>query len=99
VLPALFYFFREGLFFSFKTNSKTLAYVIQLIYLCSVIKTKEIMTDLNKANRADLEIAILENDLDETLFGGLDNVIAMDTEEIREKLINWVIEGNEATCE
>lgn len=57
------------------------------------------MTNLNTANRADLEVAILENDLDETLFGGLDNIMAMDTEEIREKLINWVIEGNEATCE
>ena len=57
------------------------------------------MTNLNTANRADLEVAILENDLDETLFGGLDNIMAMDTEEMREKLINWVIEGNEATCE
>ena len=56
------------------------------------------MTNLNTANRADLEVVILENNLDETLFGGIDNIMTMDTEEIREKLINWVIEENEATC-
>lgn len=57
------------------------------------------MTNLNTANRADLEVVILENDLDETLFNGVNNIMSMDTEKIREKLINWVIEGNEATYE
>ena len=57
------------------------------------------MTNLDTATRADLEVAILDNDLDETLFSGLDDIMSMDTEEIRKKLINWVIEGNEATCE
>jgi hypothetical protein len=56
------------------------------------------MTDLNKANRAELEVAILDNNLEDTLFNGLDSIIEMGTEEIREKLINWVVEGNEATC-
>ena len=69
-----------------------------MIYICREQLKITIMTDLNKANRADLEVAILENDLDETLFGGLDNIMAMETEEMREILINWVIEGNEATC-
>ena len=71
------------------------------MYIYDIIKTQKdkTMTNLNTANRADLEVAILENDLDETLFCGLDNIMAMDTEEMREKLINWVIEGNEATCE
>ena len=61
-------------------------------------KNKEIMTDLNTATRAELEVAILEHDLEDTLFGGLDAIMKLETEEIREKLMNWVVEGNEATC-
>lgn len=56
------------------------------------------MTNINTATRSELEIAIFENDLENTLFGGLDAIIAMSTEEIREKLTNWVIEGNEYNC-
>lgn len=56
------------------------------------------MTHLNTASRAALEIVIIENDLEETLFDGIDSIIAMDTEAMREKLINWVIKGGEATC-
>jgi hypothetical protein len=56
------------------------------------------MTNLNTATRAELEVAILEHDLEDTLFGGLDAIMNTDTEDIREKLKNWVIEGNEATC-
>ena len=52
------------------------------------------MTDLNKANRAELEVAVLENDLIET-FGGLQELLKMETEILRDKLINWVIEGDE----
>lgn len=52
------------------------------------------MTNLNTASRADLEIAVLENNL-ENLFGGLDSIISLDTEVLREKLIAWVIENNE----
>lgn len=55
------------------------------------------MTNLNTANRNEMEVTILENNL-ETMFGGLDAIMKADTEVIREKLINWVIEGNEATC-
>ena len=51
---------------------------------------------VEKMDRADLEIAIIENDLIE-LFGGGDLIIAMSTEDLREKLIEWIIEGNE--CE
>jgi hypothetical protein len=50
---------------------------------------------LNTATRADLEVIILENDLEDTLFNGFHDIMKMDTEKIREKLINWVIEGNE----
>ena len=57
------------------------------------------MIHVNTADRPQLEIAIFENNLEYSLFGGLDAIIAMSTEEIREKLLNWVIEGNEATCE
>lgn len=52
------------------------------------------MSNVNTANRAELEVEILKNDL-EGLFGGLKAIIAMDTETIREKLINWVVEGGE----
>ncbi len=56
------------------------------------------MTNLNTANRSELEVIILENDLEDTLFKGIDSIMTMDTEDIRKILINWVIEGNEATC-
>ena len=35
---------------------------------------------------------------EDTLFDGLDAIMNTDTEDIREKLKNWVIEGNEASC-
>jgi len=56
------------------------------------------MTNLNTASRADLEIAILDGDLEDTLFNGFDNIINMDTEEIRAKLISFVVNNNEANC-
>lgn len=56
------------------------------------------MTNLNTADRADLEIAILEAGIEETVFGGLDAIIAMETEVVREKLIDYVIENNDFTC-
>lgn len=56
------------------------------------------MTNLNTASRADLEIAILDEGIEETVFGGLDNIIAMETETVREKLIEYVIENNDFTC-
>lgn len=49
-------------------------------------------------SRTDLEIAILsDNDL-YNYFGGdanLSNVIKMTDEEVREKIREWILEGNE----
>jgi len=53
---------------------------------------------INKANRSELEIMILNADLEDTLFDGLDAITKMDTEEIREKLINWILENDETDC-
>ena len=53
------------------------------------------MVNLNTAKRPDLEVAILENDLEDTLFNGIDEIMKMDTEKIREILINWLIENCE----
>ena len=53
------------------------------------------MIDVNTAVRADLESVILEMDLEETLFGGLDAIIAMSTERIRDILIDYIIENDE----
>ena len=67
-------------------------------YLCTIFnndKKNKKMIDLNTAVRADLESAILEMDLEETLFGGLDAIIAMSTERIRDILIDYVIENDE----
>lgn len=53
------------------------------------------MTNIDTASRAELEIAILEHDLEDTLFGGIDNILIMSTDKIREILGAWVEEGNE----
>jgi len=55
------------------------------------------MTNLNTATRADLEIAILEANIEDTIFNGLDAIIAMNTEDLREKLIDWVCENDETS--
>ena len=56
------------------------------------------MTNINTASRTELEIVNLENDLENILFDGIDSVMSADTDKIRQKLIEWIIEGNEATC-
>lgn len=50
---------------------------------------------VNDYSRAELEIAILENDL-ENDFGGLEFILIMTDEEIKEKLIEWIMSGDEA---
>ena len=79
---------------------KAYFYLVYITLFCRFVsyKNKETMTDLNTSTRAELEVAILEHDLEDALFGGLDAIMKLETEEIREKLINWVVEGNEATC-
>jgi len=48
------------------------------------------------ATRADLEVAILQNNLEDTeRFGGIENIMKMSIEEIREKLTEWIFEGDE----
>lgn len=68
------------------------------MHLC-VIKQQQlkfrIMKLVNDYSRAELEIAILENDL-ENDFGGLEFILIMTDEEIKEKLIEWIMSGDEA---
>ena len=54
------------------------------------------MTHIDTATRSELEIIILENDL-EYMFGTLDEILNTNTEIIREKITNWVIEGDETS--
>ena len=53
------------------------------------------MNFVENMNRAELEIAILENNLEDTYFNGLDAIIKMSDDEIRERLTEWIIEGDE----
>jgi hypothetical protein len=56
--------------------------------------------NIETMSRAELECEILENDELYQYFGGDDNideVIRMSDEEVREKIREWIIEGDE-TC-
>lgn len=50
--------------------------------------------NLDRATRPELETIILENDLG-YLFGGLEQAINTETEVLREKIGEWVFEGDE----
>ena len=52
------------------------------------------MTNINTATRSELEIIIIQNNL-EYMFGTLNEIINTDTEIIREKITDWIIEGDE----
>jgi len=55
------------------------------------------MTNVNTATRAQLEIVTIEDDNLELFLGGHKSIIKMDTETLREKIIDYVMQGNE--CE
>lgn len=53
------------------------------------------MTNVDTATRIELELVILDMDLQDSLFGGIDNILEMSTDEIREKLVDYIIESPE----
>jgi len=52
---------------------------------------------VNTADRSELEVMILQNDLEDSLFGGIHAIMKMNTEGIREKLIQWIEDGDETS--
>lgn len=54
--------------------------------------------NIEKASRADLEVAALNNDDLFNFLGKEDGILAMNLEQLRDKITEWIIEGNEATC-
>jgi len=56
------------------------------------------MTNVNTATRAQLEIATIEDGNLELYLGGHKAILIMETEMLRKKIINYVIEGNETEC-
>lgn len=53
---------------------------------------------VDTATRAELETAVIDNDQLCQHLGGMSMVMKMDTETLRDKITDWIIEGNEATC-
>lgn len=54
--------------------------------------------NIEKATRSELEVAALENDDLFNFLGKEAGILAMNLEELRDKITEWIIEGNEATC-
>lgn len=59
---------------------------------------KDFTMHIDKATRAELEAEIIANDSLADYLGGLDAVQGMSTEELKDKITEWIIEGNEANC-
>lgn len=67
--------------------------ILSLIY-----QKRKDMTNVTTATRTELEIAVL-NDINLDLYvGGFDNIGSLGTEDLRERITNYVIEGNETSC-
>ena len=51
--------------------------------------------DIDKASRIDLECEIINNDELYNYLGGLDEIAKLNDDELRDKIGDWIIDGDE----